>query len=149
MSKLVKLIDTKLKNGSSPGPFGWTGELLGTLVGDSECSQGLAVLVEDMINGNLGPQARSYLMASRLIPLGKEGGGVRPIAINETFYKLATHYVLSLVKPILPDIFEPIQLGIGARGGAERAVHLVQTALETMGDETVLLKNRYPQRLQF
>ena len=55
-----------------------------------------------MINGNLGPQAKSFLMASRLIPLG---GGVRPIAINETFYKLATHYVLSLAKPI--------QLGVG------------------------------------
>jgi hypothetical protein len=130
MSKLVKLIDTKLKNGSAPGPSGWTGELLGTLVGDSECSQGLAVLIEDMINGNFGDQAREYLMASRLIPLGKEGGGVRPIAINETFYKLATLYVLSLVKHLLPDFFEPIQLGLGARGGAERAVHIVQTALD-------------------
>ena len=83
---------------------------------------------------------QDLITASRLLPLGKDGGGVRPIAVKETFYKLATIYPMSLVKPILPDIFEPIQLGVGARGGSERAVHLVQTALETMGDETVLLK---------
>ena len=59
VSKLIKLIDTKLKNGSAPGPSGWTGELLGSLVGDSECCQGLAALMEDMINGNVDAQARS------------------------------------------------------------------------------------------
>ena len=115
-AKLVGQVDRhQAQERICTGPSGWTGELLGGLVGDSECSHGLGVLIEDMINGNLSDQAHEYLMASRLIPLHKSGGRVRPIAVNETFYKLATLYAMSLVKPKFPGIFEPIQLGVGAR----------------------------------
>ena len=137
---LRKLIDKKLKNGSAGGPSGWTGELIGALIGDSECEQALAVLIRDLINGSLNDKARSYLMASLLIPLAKEGGGVRPIAISESFYKLATMYVMSGVKKELGQILEPLQLGVGAKGGPERAVHLVQAGLESMGPQAILLK---------
>ena len=40
----------------------------------------------------------------------------------------------------LPAIFEPIQLGVSAKGGAGRAFHVIQAGLETMGLEAVLLK---------
>jgi Reverse transcriptase (RNA-dependent DNA polymerase) len=79
-------------------------------------------------------------MASLLIARAKASGGVRPIAISESFYKLATMYAVSLVKTALPAIFEPIQFGVGAPGGHERAVHLVQAGLETMGDDAILVK---------
>jgi len=50
---LKKLITKKLKNGSSAGPSGWTGELVAPLVSDRECLHVLGVLVGDIINGTL------------------------------------------------------------------------------------------------
>ena len=77
-------------------------------------------------------------MASLLIAAEKEGGGVRPIAVNEV--KLATMYAMNMVKAKLPSIFEPVQLGVGASGGSARAVQLIQAGLESMGPKTILLK---------
>ena len=57
-------------------------------------------------------------------PVNKPGGGIRPIAVSEVFYRLACIYALELVRDVLPDVFEPIQLGVGSVGGSERAVHL-------------------------
>ena len=68
----------------------------------------------------LDVHARSLLLSCLLIPGQKASGGVRPIAISECFYKLATMYAVSLVSGSFPDIFEPVQLGVGAIGGSER-----------------------------
>ena len=137
---LRRVISSKLKNGSAGGPSGWTGELVAPLADDEECLQGLAALVRDILNGVLDANSRSLLMASLLIPGAKDDGGVRPIAISECFYKLASMYAMALVRDSLPAIFEPIQLGVGAKGGAGRALHVLQAGLETMGPDTILLK---------
>ena len=72
----------------------------------------------DIINGLLPDGARDFLMASVLIPVAKPDGGVRPIAIPECLYKLASLYTLQQVRDALPAIFEPIQFGVGVPGGA-------------------------------
>jgi len=130
----------KLKNGSCGGPSGWTGDLVFALVADPDCVQGLCSLVVDMLNGHLPDRARAYLTSSLLIPVNKSGGGIRPIAVSEVFYRLACIYALELVRDVLPDVFEPIQLGVGSVGGSERAVHLLQAGLATMGPDAVVLK---------
>ena len=76
---------------------------------------------------------------SLLIVGKKANGGVRPIAISESFYKLTTMYAISLVKDALPGVFEPIQFGVGAPGGPERAAHILQAGLES-DPESILLK---------
>ena len=62
----------------------------------------------------ISDRARAYLTCSLLIPVNKSGGGIRPIAVSEVFYRLACIYALELVRDVLPDVFEPIQLGVGA-----------------------------------
>src|SRR5579872_6299311 len=64
---LADLVKGKVANGSSPGPSGWTGELLLALTGDPDCLAGIVALVEDIINGLLDDRARSVLLASTLI----------------------------------------------------------------------------------
>lgn len=59
--RLAELIRSRLKNGSSPGPSGWTGELVAPLVDDAECLSALALLVSDILNGNLSEQPRGLL----------------------------------------------------------------------------------------
>jgi hypothetical protein len=110
------------------------------LVGDTECLDALCVLVGDIINGHLYGPARTYLTASLLIPTSKPSGGIRPIAVSEVFYKLACLYGMELVHDALPVIFEPIQLGVGAKGGADRALHVIQAGLELFEGDAVLLK---------
>ena len=93
-----------------------------------------------MLNGHLSHQARAYLTCSVLIPVSKPGGGIRPIAVSEVFYRLTSLYELHLVRDLLPKIFEPIQLGVGCPGGAERAVHVLRAGMELYGDDSILLK---------
>ena len=64
----------------------------------------------------------------------KDCGGVRPITIGEVF----CHYVLHLVQPSVPALLEPIQLAQSA-GGCERAIHILQAALEYKSDDSVVL----------
>ena len=135
---LADLVKGKVANGSSPGPSGWTGELLLALTGDPDCLAGIVALVEDIINGLLDDRARSVLLASTLIATEKEAGGVRPIAIGEVFYRVACQYVLHLVRPQVPGLLEPIQFAHSV-GGCERAIHVLQAALEKESLDSVLL----------
>ena len=102
---MTSLVARKLKNGSSGGPSGWAGELVFALLDDPDCVQGLGVLISDMLNGHLPDQARAYLTCSILIPVSKPGGGIRPIAVSEVFYRLTSLYALHLVRDLLPKIF--------------------------------------------
>ena len=89
---MTSLEARKLKNGSSGRPSRWTRELVFALMDDPDCVQGLGTLIGDMLNGHLPDQARAYLTCSVLIPVSKPGGGIRPIAVSEVFYRLAGIY---------------------------------------------------------
>jgi len=80
--ELYKLVKDRLCNGAAPGYSGWTGELVFALIGDEECLDGLCVLIEDIINGNLTAAERDYIIPSSSLPArkGKGSPGVRPIA---------------------------------------------------------------------
>ena len=102
--------------------------------------RGLCLLVQDILNGHLDAVSRSFLLASLLIPVGKANGGVRPVAVSECFYKLATMYALASVRHTFLSLFEPIQLGVGSPGGPERAVHVLRAGVELFGDESIVMK---------
>ncbi len=137
-SIIATLVSEKVANGSAPGPSGWTGEHLQALVGDPDCLSGIVAIVEDIVNGDFSEDARVLLLSSTLIASEKESGGLRPIAIGEVFYRLACHYVLRMVRPIVPSLLEPIQLA-HSPGGTERALHILQAALEKESDDSALL----------
>lgn len=135
---LAVLVRKRLCNGSAPGPSGWCGELIAPIMRDVACARALGVLIADIANGSLsGDTEREFLLASRLIAVRKGVSGVRPIAIGEAFTKLAGLYVLAQVREALPPMFSPIQLGIGAPGGSERAVHAIRAAIESTGPDSI------------
>ena len=76
---------------------GWTPELLKALAADTECMNGLAHLILDIINGCFKKEARRALLGSIVVALPKTNGSVRPIAMGESFYKLAGAYAMRLV----------------------------------------------------
>jgi len=62
-----------------------------------------------------------------LTALRKKCGGPRPVAVGNTWRRLAAKIVCARVTPALSERFTPHQLGVGARGGAEAGAHAAQT----------------------
>ena len=137
LDTLSKIVRKSLSNGSSPAGSGWTGDILIPLVGDKDCLAGLGILVRDIISGTLPDSCRTLLLSSILIAADKDNGGIRPIAMGEAFYKIASLYVLSLVRDDIPSILEPIQLGLSP-GGSEAAHHVLQAAVDLHLDWVVI-----------
>lgn len=127
---LTKIVKQNLANKSAPGPSGWTGEHIATLMGDEECREAVTVIVSMIVNGQFDDVARARYLACRLMPFAKPGGGVRPVAIPDAWYKLAAIVVNKRVLCNREKIFPSIQMAVGLPGGAERAVHTVRAALE-------------------
>lgn len=66
---------------------------------------------------------------------------IRPIAIGDTIFKLASAYACHKSKRNLPQVFGDIQLGVGIAGGSELATHILQAtadAYDTLGIEFVV-----------
>ena len=89
------MISRRLRNGSSPGPSGWTGDLISIISNNADCLAGIAALTQDIINGRLDDHAKLHLLGSFLVAVPKPNGSDRPIAIGEAFYKLAGMFALA------------------------------------------------------
>jgi hypothetical protein len=68
--------------------------------------------------------------------------GVRPLAVGDTIRRLTSKLGVSIVKDRAAmyfgpqdDPYVPLQLGVGLRGGAEIAVHLVRSVVEAHGSD--------------
>ena len=71
---------------------------------------------------------QQFLCTSRLTPLQKTDGGLRPIAVGEMLYRLATRAILR--HSFRPDWLLPSQFGVGTKGGVEPVARMIQLALE-------------------
>ena len=65
-----------------------------------------------------------------MIALGKEDGGVRPIAVGFTLRRLAAKLIMYANNNFSKQEFQPNQLGVGTPKGAEAAVHALRSYLE-------------------
>ena len=63
---------------------------------------------------------------SNIVGIPKATGGTRPIAMGETFLKIAADLMLQRIAPQLKAIFKDRQLGVSTRGGAEIGVHVIR-----------------------
>ncbi len=144
---LRKLVTKHLRNGSAPGPSGWTGDLISYLVEDDEILEAIALIVSDMIDGRISDSSRKLLTACTLMGIDKKDEktgkvrGVRPIAISDAFYRLAVLYVVSLCEVKL-QFAKSSQFGVGKPGGSERAFLRIMTAVEE-GKDFVVLKTDF------
>ena len=129
-SDLLKLISSRLRNGASPGPSSWTGELIATIAEDTDCLAGIAALTQDILNGRLDERAKPYILGSYLITVPKKNGSLRFIAIGEAFYKLAGLFGLAPLDENIRKSLPSWQLGVAVPGGAELGATTIQFLLE-------------------
>jgi hypothetical protein len=119
-----------LSNGASPGPSGWTGEMLAALTEDEDCVKGIAALTSDIRNGNLDKSFKDYLLGACLVGVPKPNQKIRPIAVGEVFLKLALTHSLGPHSDTIARILQPIQFGVCVKGGVEISAHLLQSLLK-------------------
>ena len=103
--------------------------MLSTLVSSDICRAGIIALMRDMINCRLPAEAAKLLCASRLVGLNKPGGGIRPVAVGELFYRMAGVIMMKKVSGVAAQLLAPHQYGVGVPSGAERILHSVQHSL--------------------
>ena len=135
MEKLKQVI-SRLPKGSAPGPSGWTFEHIKTVAMASENGMNAThSFINSVLAGNMPdwPEFR----ASRLIPLKKPGGGIRPIAIGEVWARLASMCAMACSPEVGPGL-APLQLGVGIRGGAQCMGHAINAAVRVHPDHVVL-----------
>ena len=160
---LLSLLQNRVNNGSAPGPSGWTGSHLQLLAtaGSEESRNGLCLLIRDICNGVFGGATQQRLLASVLVPIDKTKFAaaprgkrqprrspprIRPVAMGETFVKLAAHYSMSLIEEQLPKLFPRIQFGVKRAGGSEAAAQLTRalfTQSSRLHRTTIALKTDF------
>ena len=140
---LLKVIRAA-NNGSAAGPTQLSMDLITALANDAECLKGLVAIIQDIVNGNVDPSVISLITAAVSVAIPKPGGsGVRPLAIPESLYKLASLIGLNSIQPAMPLLFPSIQYGCGIKGGVEIALHRAQLAVETGGSDVVVLRTDF------
>lgn len=111
----------RLAGGKSPGPSGWTEELLLQVAGDQDNAIGLAVLVQKIIDGQ-SVNSANLVTDAVIIGLPKPDGGIRPIAMGETILRLAGTILVAKNLKILRAHFADTQFAL-EEGGAEKIIH--------------------------
>lgn len=101
-----------LSRGAAPGLDGWTRELLVPLLANAEATAELTAIVQDLLMCNVDTQLAGRLRACPLTALNKEPTGIRPIAPESAFIKLASICALALLDSETRESFAPLQLGV-------------------------------------
>ena len=123
------------------GPSGWTFECMRDL---HECEDtalaALLPIVQDICSfRDITEVTRTRLTDCRLIALQKAGGGIRPIAIGETLYRLAAGVLAQAMSNEVSAFLGPLQFGAPTRRGGVEALSLViQTFLAENPDACVI-----------
>jgi hypothetical protein len=119
----VREIVSHSRKESSPGPSGWTFELLDVALRDAAFAESFRNLMIDICNGALPAAVDLVLAHSNLIGIPKETGGTRPIAMGDVFLKVAAQIAMKREESNLRSIFYGTQYGVGTKNGAEIIIH--------------------------
>lgn len=100
--------------------------------------QSITNFINLVLSGNVPEIIRPIFFAARLIALNKKDGGVRPIAISNTWRRLVAKLVAKIGSKKCSDLFNGTQFGIGIRSGCEVAVHVTRQILNDHPDYTII-----------
>lgn len=125
----VELLHTCFSNfkpDTAPGVSGWTVPLLGRALGSEEVVAMLALLTKQVASGTA--PGGELLCMSRLTPLVKSDGGIRPIAVGDLIWRLIARVLVRHYST--PSMLLPWQFGVGTPGGVEPVTRALERALD-------------------
>lgn len=123
-------------NGSAAGIDGISPQHLKDLTLPSTGEAGLKLikaitdLTNLMLRGKMNSRLTEIMYGASLSALNKELGGIRPIAVGNTFRRLAAKLACASVRTNMSSKFAPRQVGYGIRGGCEAAAHATRTFIK-------------------
>ena len=102
----------------------------------------LTNLVNVILEGKVPFELRTYFFGAKLIALKKPDGGLRPIAVGNTFHRLSAKCAGYHVFESRQARYGNRQVGVGTKRGAELALHVVCRCLieSPLPKENVILK---------
>ena len=123
--------------GTAAGSSGWTSKMICAACQTSDAAVGVTVeLVNLILSGKLPREA--FLLDGLFLGFEKPGGGVRPIAISEVWYRFAEVCALRTYGWGIGARFAPLQVGVCTPGGTETVAHALASALAE-DPETVVI----------
>jgi hypothetical protein len=140
-AELVRASFATFKPDTAPGVSGWTTSLLGLAMHQPDVVAFLLLLTRQVAQGTA--PARQLLCMSRLTPLLKADGGIRPIAVGELIYRLIGKILVRHYSS--PSMLSPWQFGVGTPGGTEPITRAIERAL----DDDLPLPFKYVTSLDF
>ena len=78
-----------IRYNAAPAIDGWSRDLLQCILDDREMTENFLIVLKRITPGGFGRLVMSCILASRVVPIPKPCGGVRPISISHVFLKLA------------------------------------------------------------
>jgi hypothetical protein len=120
-----------VKPDTAPGISGWTHHLLTIALQVPTFLKAIHTLTGLLIARKAPGQA--MLCASKLIPLQKPDGGLRPIAVGDMIYRLVSKAIIRHSNR--PQFLLPYQFGVDSKGGVEPVVRVVERALDGTLDQ--------------
>lgn len=86
-------------------------------------STALTSLITIILSGTVPASVCRYLYGATLTALQKMCGGIRPIAVGNTWRRIAAKLACRRVLSTLLDILKPNQIGVGIKNGVEAGAH--------------------------
>lgn len=105
----------------------------------SRLCEAIATMTKTLCTQYIDPTTIEPLMASRLIPLDKGEGAVRPIGVGEVIRRIIGKCVMNVAKKDVIEVSGSLQLCAGQKSGSEAAVHAMHTIFEADDTDAVLL----------
>ena len=102
-------------------------------------AEAIADLTKILCTKHIQPVLLKELLASRLIPLDKNHGGIRPIGIGEVLRRIVSKSVTTLLRTDIQVSAGTLQTCSGIQSGIEAAVHAMQKTFNKEDSEGILL----------
>ena len=99
----------------------------------------VALMARKLCTAYVDPTSIEAVLSSRLIPLDKEEGAVRPIGVGKVLRRIMGKCVTKVIKPDVIDASGSIQVCAGHKSGSEAAIHAMREIFEHDNSDAVLL----------
>ena len=99
----------------------------------------IATMTRTLCTQYIDPTTIDALIASRLIPLDKGEGAVRPIGVGEVIRRRSAKCVMNFAKKDVVEASGSIQVCGGQKFGSEAAIHAMSTLFQADDIDAVLL----------
>ena len=118
------------RKGSAAGLTKLNGNHILALTTNKVCFKLVEMIVNKIANAEFSERMRQFFLDSRGLALPKEEAAIRPIAIGDSFYRIAAECCIALDKAAWKKAAGPHALGSGVTAGCEAMATLAVNALE-------------------